>query len=139
MKCPKCGYTSFDHLDECKRCGTDLRDVRTLLGLIVVRPEDRIAVPQEAAFEEPVPSEAFVTADEEIHAVDLGGGEDGPEEFLSDMDFEESFEDVVERTSYEAVEEANTGTPVADVPEEDDGLLDLDFSDIFAEEKKEKE
>ncbi len=24
MKCPKCGYTSFDYLDECKKCGKDL-------------------------------------------------------------------------------------------------------------------
>ena len=24
MKCPKCGYNSFDHLDNCKKCDTDL-------------------------------------------------------------------------------------------------------------------
>jgi len=24
MKCPKCGYNSFDHLDSCKKCNTDL-------------------------------------------------------------------------------------------------------------------
>lgn len=24
MKCPKCGYHSFDHLDSCKRCGKGL-------------------------------------------------------------------------------------------------------------------
>jgi ribosomal protein S27AE len=26
MKCPKCGYTSFDYLDECKKCGKDLAE-----------------------------------------------------------------------------------------------------------------
>jgi hypothetical protein len=26
MKCPKCGYTSFDYLDECKKCGKDLEE-----------------------------------------------------------------------------------------------------------------
>ncbi|PLX98237.1 MAG: hypothetical protein C0623_13010 [Desulfuromonas sp.] len=26
MKCPKCGYTSFDYLDECKKCGKDLME-----------------------------------------------------------------------------------------------------------------
>jgi uncharacterized RDD family membrane protein YckC len=26
MPCPKCGYVSFDHLDACKRCGSDLRE-----------------------------------------------------------------------------------------------------------------
>jgi hypothetical protein len=24
MKCPKCGYHSFDHLDSCKKCNNDL-------------------------------------------------------------------------------------------------------------------
>ncbi len=24
MKCPKCGYNSFDHLDSCKKCGQGL-------------------------------------------------------------------------------------------------------------------
>lgn len=24
MKCPKCGYHSFDHLDNCKKCSIDL-------------------------------------------------------------------------------------------------------------------
>lgn len=24
MKCPKCGYHSFEHLDNCKKCGQDL-------------------------------------------------------------------------------------------------------------------
>ena len=24
MKCPKCGYNSFEHLDDCKKCGQDL-------------------------------------------------------------------------------------------------------------------
>ena len=24
MKCPKCGYHSFDHMDSCKKCGKDL-------------------------------------------------------------------------------------------------------------------
>jgi hypothetical protein len=26
MKCPKCGYHSFDHLESCKKCGQDLAD-----------------------------------------------------------------------------------------------------------------
>lgn len=26
MKCPKCSYTSFDYLDECKKCGKDLTE-----------------------------------------------------------------------------------------------------------------
>ncbi len=26
MKCPKCGYHSFDHLDSCKKCGQGLTE-----------------------------------------------------------------------------------------------------------------
>ncbi|MCY3986902.1 MAG: hypothetical protein OXF23_07695, partial [Candidatus Dadabacteria bacterium] len=27
MKCPECGYTSFDHLEECRKCGAGLYPV----------------------------------------------------------------------------------------------------------------
>lgn len=38
MKCNKCGFISFDHLAECKKCGNDLTVVRDSLGLCPVRP-----------------------------------------------------------------------------------------------------
>ncbi|NOY44808.1 MAG: hypothetical protein GXP50_05075 [Deltaproteobacteria bacterium] len=132
MKCPKCGYISFDYLDECRRCGTDLRDARALLGLIVVRPEDRVRLPVGPPEEEPTEGEGFVSPGEEIEAADLspGGEADEGEDLLADLDFEESFEDVVERTHYEEVEQQEAAG------EEDDGLLDLDFGDLFADENK---
>jgi hypothetical protein len=36
MKCPKCGYISFDYLSNCKRCHTDLGSVRQILGVLAV-------------------------------------------------------------------------------------------------------
>jgi len=33
MKCPKCGYHSFDYLDNCKKCGQDLSDHKTKFNL----------------------------------------------------------------------------------------------------------
>jgi uncharacterized RDD family membrane protein YckC len=33
MKCPKCGFTSFDHLDTCSKCNTKLGSARESLGL----------------------------------------------------------------------------------------------------------
>lgn len=33
MKCPKCGYHSFDHLDSCKKCGQDMTDHKTKFNL----------------------------------------------------------------------------------------------------------
>lgn len=38
MKCPKCGYTSYDYLDECRKCHHPLGEVRTLLNLTMLRP-----------------------------------------------------------------------------------------------------
>lgn len=33
MKCPKCGYTSFDYLDSCKKCNNALRDFKAKYNL----------------------------------------------------------------------------------------------------------
>jgi uncharacterized RDD family membrane protein YckC len=33
MKCPKCGFTSFDFLESCKKCGADLQDHKSRFGL----------------------------------------------------------------------------------------------------------
>lgn len=29
MRCPKCGFHSFDHLDSCKKCGGDLTQLKS--------------------------------------------------------------------------------------------------------------
>ncbi len=33
MKCPKCGYNSFDHLDSCKKCGQGLAEHKEKFSL----------------------------------------------------------------------------------------------------------
>lgn len=33
MRCPKCGYNSFDHLDSCKKCGKDLAEFKQRYGI----------------------------------------------------------------------------------------------------------
>lgn len=33
MKCPKCGFTSFDFLENCKKCGQDLQGHKSKFGL----------------------------------------------------------------------------------------------------------
>ncbi len=38
MKCPKCGYTSFDYLMECKKCGEILENCRRALNLKMTEP-----------------------------------------------------------------------------------------------------
>lgn len=39
MKCDKCGFVSFDHLAQCRRCGADLEGVRERLGFSPVKAE----------------------------------------------------------------------------------------------------
>jgi len=38
MRCPKCGYNSFDYLSQCKKCGTDLTKTRHELGMLHIKP-----------------------------------------------------------------------------------------------------
>jgi hypothetical protein len=40
MKCQKCNYVSFDHLDRCKKCGYDLSVQKAALGMVFdqIRP-----------------------------------------------------------------------------------------------------
>ena len=33
MRCPKCGYNQFDHLDTCSKCRADLSEERNSLNL----------------------------------------------------------------------------------------------------------
>jgi hypothetical protein len=65
MKCPKCGYNSFEFNDVCKRCAQDLtsykvsyglkpivlpQETRTALAAAQVKPEpDQVALPQQTA------------------------------------------------------------------------------------------
>ena len=39
MRCPKCGYVSFDHLEKCTKCSRDLMPSRVDLNLLDFRPE----------------------------------------------------------------------------------------------------
>lgn len=39
MRCPKCGYVSFDYLERCQKCNADLTGERTRLGLHGFRPD----------------------------------------------------------------------------------------------------
>jgi hypothetical protein len=39
MKCPKCRYTSFPHLEKCPKCGIGLAEQRAALGIYALRPD----------------------------------------------------------------------------------------------------
>jgi hypothetical protein len=38
MRCPECGTISFDHLDRCGKCQTDLTSERLRLNLLGIKP-----------------------------------------------------------------------------------------------------
>ncbi len=65
MKCPKCGYTSFDYLMECKKCGEILENSRRALNLKMTEPTIFINLEKES---EPT----FSNNDELKIAADLG-------------------------------------------------------------------
>lgn len=47
MKCPKCGYHSFEHLNACKKCQTDLSAFKTTHKIVsVITPRTTAATPQ---------------------------------------------------------------------------------------------
>jgi hypothetical protein len=39
MRCPKCGYISFDYLQQCSQCQADLTGERARLNLLDIRPD----------------------------------------------------------------------------------------------------
>lgn len=49
MKCPKCGYNSFEFFDSCKKCSSDLGSFKESLGIRGVVLPFRAAAPAESA------------------------------------------------------------------------------------------
>ena len=85
MKCPKCGYMSFDHLDTCKKCGKGLSEEKIELNIPSYVPridskndflaESEAGTPAEHEMMEAVDSTAEFTPsdmDKEINAEGVG-------------------------------------------------------------------
>ena len=81
MKCPKCSYHSFDHLDNCKKCGQDLTAHKAKFNLRGFYSPGKITV-----------SEPEPLVDESNE--ELGQPEDGAVDF--GFDFLEEEETLVE-------------------------------------------
>jgi uncharacterized RDD family membrane protein YckC len=46
MRCPSCGYVSFDHLDACKECGANLQEERQRRGVPVFTAAPLLSPPR---------------------------------------------------------------------------------------------
>ncbi len=80
MRCPKCGYNSFDFLDSCKKCNTDLSEFKAKFGLRSLlspsTPPPAAAAPLVAAAAEDIAAEtAEAAADESEFGFDFMGPE----------------------------------------------------------------
>lgn len=151
MKCPKCGYTSFDYLDNCKKCGVDLSAVRGMLGVIAVAP-DEMAVASPRGASAAAPEMMAQTPVDDFTDINFGIQPTSMQSTMEEEDEEISLDSFVEHTAYNAEGEKPQAAPVAARPQpqepppaapaqakakpEDDEFLDLDFGGIFEEEEK---
>jgi len=147
MKCPKCGYNSFDHLDSCKKCGKNLVSFKQQYGIKSVlfpgqmKPTFSAAETElEGATVEEAVAVAVTTAEraaagsavaEDFEAPPTGEGDDfgfdfmGESEAEEDLSFDELFEEApadedVEETLPEPEQQAQKAKA------EDDFAFDID-------------
>lgn len=108
MKCPKCGFTSFDFLENCKKCGSDLQDHKSKFGL-------RSLIFPGFQSTEPAPSLIDENAEEFADAAGADSGDFGFD-FMSDDE--------------QPAEEEDLGGD----SELADSLVDTDDSAVFADD-----
>ena len=142
MRCPKCGFISFDHLTSCTNCGRDISEVASelqgtsikvetpmfLSGALAALSESEGSFEEhamDAEVDEGIDFDMEMEAEEE-ESVETGSAED-------DVDF--SFEEEAEE--FEVVEEAET-TLAAPASEEepDESIEELDFMGASDEEEE---
>ena len=154
MKCPKCGYNSFDYLDSCKKCGKDLVEFKQRFGIkSVLLPGATAVVATDLAQDSDEASElaaatALGAADVSAAAKaaepadDIASGDDFGFDFMGesseeeDLSFDELFEEAPQEDDMEESLDApktGSGTEAADsekndfafdVPEADEDLED---------------
>ncbi|MBI5078787.1 hypothetical protein HZB08_02070 [Candidatus Saganbacteria bacterium] len=90
MKCPKCDYSSFEYLNTCKKCGSDLTVHKTELGIDFPRAESlgiMAVIRQETSG---ISAEAAVAVVEEAEGGDMLSGTSGIEAAITaDTDFKD--------------------------------------------------
>ena len=116
MRCPKCGFISFDHLTSCKKCGKDIAEVASELQGTSIKTESPMFLsPALAAFADR--EESF-----EEHAMEAEVGEG--------IDFSMEDEPVEEEAAATAEAEENIDFSVEQAEEE----TDMSLAEAEAEE-----
>lgn len=147
MRCPKCGYNSFDHLDSCKKCGKNLVEFKQTYGIKSVLFPGEMGVSSsvdEVEFDsvadaavtaatggEAVAAATVATADPVAAAATADDSDDFGFDFMGDsgddddLSFDELFEEAPED---EDIEETIEGPKAASEPEVKDEAEGDDFS-----------
>ncbi len=141
MRCPKCNYVSFDHLDNCKKCGNDLQAVKAELGWT-----DEIPGPI-AFFEDKLTTEEIVDQgmdSNEPDAVVDTVGQTGDEIAFADTELSIDMDDNDDGIQLDAMddmlddamidtEESSASMEAIEIDQNDDDGIALDLGDIIDE------
>ncbi len=131
MRCPKCGYISFDHLEKCRKCNKDITATSTSLfgSTYNLQAPNYLQVPhrqgEDPAEQEELLEEEFEAADDREEYVDEdldiliddGADEEGEIRFADD-------------------EETGSGL-TEDDEQEEDGEIEIDFSQFESADEPE--
>lgn len=139
MKCPKCGYNSFDYLDSCKKCGKDLVEfkqrfgIKSVLfpgataataanlaedeGLLAVEASELAAATALGAAEVSTAARVSEPADGSSPSDDFGFDFMGESSDEEDLSFDELFEEAPEDDDMEETLEAPKGAAKAEPAE----------------------
>lgn len=130
MKCPKCNYTSFDYLTECKKCGQLLDEVKRRLNLQLSKPSSDIV--------ETVNQEAESIGENPAIDEEKTDQINDQEEFLADAGKQEE-EEVISSTGDSLPPLEGLGS-MADLENEDsmaEEKNDIKFEPVLTEENQE--
>jgi hypothetical protein len=117
MKCPKCGYHSFDHLDSCKKCGQGLADHKEKFNLRgFFSPRQTAASEVESAIDESYDEEESSADDSVDFGFDFLDEEEDPVKTASD---DISLDDDDQSVNIDQPFGADSETIPADTPEPD--------------------
>lgn len=137
MRCPKCGYISYDHQDSCGSCKKDLSTIKNLYNggvkkvaapkFLIFGEEAASIAAQQQQINEDIEDEIYID-DEDASDTDIDISIDDDED-LSSLDLS-GLDDLEELEDISFDEDSKPAKPTDDLVDEDfSSGLDLDFSD----------
>ncbi len=142
MKCPKCGFISFDFNDRCPKCNRELKDIRDTLILFPFKPNPINWLEIEELEPEQEPQIAEEKEEIELEQVSLDSlveekeEELSQEEALSEEEEEIEIEPVDLKSLEQEIEKARKESKEKEKEEIELEPIDLENLEIELEEEK---